>query len=125
MNPNNQNYKSKVQFYTQKISERNEKQRLAAEQKKELEVQKDTGGMVSKSSFKGVWPLTVKEGTLACNNNAVTFKTMDGEIYAVNGVAESRGAQEINPIWKDNPDLPGAKLNISDLIRKGLSLCNQ
>jgi len=79
---------------------------------------------VSKSSFNGVWPLTVKEGTLACDNNAVTFKTKNGKVYAVNGVAGDRGAQPIDPIWANNPELPGAKLSISDLLKQGLSLCS-
>jgi hypothetical protein len=81
--------------------------------------------VVSQSNFKGIWPLTVEEGTLLCNKNAVTFKTKDGKVYGVNGTAKTRGAQPIEPIWANDPELPGTKLNLSDLLQKGLSLCGE
>lgn len=82
---------------------------------------------VSADSFDGIWPLTVEAGTLACSDQAVTFAT-GGVVYAVNGTAAGRAAasgwEPIDDIWADDPaaDL-GLKLNMGDLIERGLALC--
>ncbi|WP_394334220.1 DUF2511 domain-containing protein [Mycobacteroides abscessus] len=71
----------------------------------------------------GLWPLTVSEGTLECNNMAVTFRTQDGATYAVNGTARSKHPG-LEPIWKPSPEVPGARVNIGPLLNAGLKLCN-
>ncbi|MCZ6631268.1 MAG: hypothetical protein O7D28_07960 [Actinobacteria bacterium] len=48
-----------------------------------------------------------------------------GGVYAVNGQGMTiGGAEDIDPIWRDNPDIDGAKINIKALIDLGLSLCS-
>ncbi len=80
---------------------------------------------VSKAGFGDNWPLTVDSGELACEGNAVTFKAPDGTRYAVNGTAQgSTGLPEIDPIWADNPDTTGLKINIGPLIDAGLEVCD-
>src|SRR5262245_42302528 len=69
-------------------------------------------GFVSSAELGDKWPLTVTEGVLECKRlpvkvgtvtpMAVTFKTMDGQVYAVNGTAKGRGMPAIDPIWKTN-----------------------
>ncbi len=54
---------------------------------------------VSRSEFGERWPFTVDRGVVRCDNNAITFAT-DGNVYAVNGVAKSRGIAAIEPIWR-------------------------
>jgi hypothetical protein len=78
---------------------------------------------VKRSDFGDDWPLTVEQGTLRCEGDAVTFN--DGEtVYAVNGTAKTRkSGVDIDPIWADNPDIPGTKRNIGVLIDRGLELC--
>lgn len=48
-----------------------------------------------------------------------------GGVYAVNGQGMTiGGAEDIDPIWRDYPDIDGAKINIKALIDLGLSLCS-
>jgi len=70
------------------------------------------------------WPLTVSSGTLRCldDGGSVVFEN-DEKTYAVNGTADSRGYDDINPIWKDNPSNITPKVNIGPLIDAGLELC--
>jgi Protein of unknown function (DUF2511) len=78
---------------------------------------------VSRTDFRGDWPLTVESGVLACESaGAVTF-TANGTTYAVNGIAESQDAgADIDPIWTDTG--AGLKKNIGPLIDRGLELCD-
>lgn len=82
---------------------------------------------ISEKTFAGTWPFVVAEGTIKCEAyhhvSSVTFITTAGE-FAVNGIASGRGFPEIDPIWLDNDEIPGAKIRISDIIKFGLSLCD-
>lgn len=71
------------------------------------------------------WPLSAEEGVLACHPAfAVTFAA-DGTEYAINGLARQRDEwAEVDPIWLDNPDVEGLKVNIGPLIDLGLTLCD-
>ncbi len=71
------------------------------------------------------WPFTSDKAELACKENAVTV-TINGTVYALNGRAKDRkaGAQDLSPVWAENPDLPGGlKINVGDVIKEGLELC--
>lgn len=52
------------------------------------------------------------------------FRT-DGQTYALNGTARSRGYAEIDPIWRDNSAIPGAKINIGPLIDLANQQCER
>jgi len=70
------------------------------------------------------WPFTVGAGILQCEAGAVTFEPPGGPRYAVNGTAKDAGYPEIMPIWADDKELGnGLKVNISEVLNKGLSLC--
>lgn len=80
---------------------------------------------VAASNYGDDWPLTVDGGRLWCKQpGAVTFVAPDGTVYAVNGTAKdfNRGA-DIAPIWADDPDVEGLKMDIGPLIEDGLELC--
>jgi hypothetical protein len=85
-------------------------------------------GAVSQADFEAdgrTWPLTVESGTLACERGTEIVFTADGTTYAVNGSALAAGDKpEIDAIWADNPEIPGSKVNISDLITAGQELCD-
>ena len=86
----------------------------------------DEAGRVTRADMGTQWPLTVEEGTLACDGKngigAVTFKAPDGKVYAVNGSAKTQGSADIEPIWATGEGaIP--KQDISPLIEKGLALC--
>jgi hypothetical protein len=73
------------------------------------------------------WAFTVPEGILYCLDSgdgypSVSFAT-DDETYALNGVAKDFGYPDITPIWKNNPNIRGTKVDISPFIQQGLKLC--
>jgi hypothetical protein len=87
----------------------------------------DDPAHVSRAALGDEWPLTVEEGTLRCDGaqqaGAVFFET-GGRVYPVNGIARGRrDGPEIDEIWADDPDIPGAKKNIGILIERGLAVC--
>ena len=89
---------------------------------------------VTKDNLGKEWPLTVNSGTIRCEQipgvrygQLVTFTTKK-TTYALNGTAKGhskkRGwVKEIDPIWKENPEIPGTKIYIGTLIDIGLELC--
>jgi hypothetical protein len=70
-------------------------------------------GYISASEVGDKWPLSVTEGILGCTvyanlpvaTKVVTFKTMEGRTYALNGVAITRGFTRIDPLVKKGPPL--------------------
>jgi Protein of unknown function (DUF2511) len=85
-------------------------------------------GAVSQTVFTqagSVWPLTIKDGSLACDaGTQVLFKTSDGTVYGVNSAAIASGEwADINVIRADDPKHPGSKLSLDSLIAAGQQLC--
>ena len=75
------------------------------------------------SDYGDVWPFTVESGVVECRKGmAVTF-TANGTTYALNGTAQSSGYPRIDPIWKNNPQIPGTKISVSYILQRGLDLC--
>lgn len=77
---------------------------------------------VSQSEFGDSWPLTVDSGEIECIDTYFMVFRSGGETYALNGLAKGQGYADITPIWKDNPKIPGAKMDISPLTMRGLAL---
>ena len=80
----------------------------------------------------GQWPLMVSGGVLTCvqqaQGEAVFIVTDDGRMWPLNGTARqvhaSFGAEPATePIWRENPQIPGARINIRPLIDRARSLC--
>lgn len=71
------------------------------------------------------WPLTVDSGTVRCEDGGLVLFEADGTTYAVNGTAMSQRPElpEVDEIWADNPDIPGAKIDIGPVLDSGLELC--
>jgi DNA-binding beta-propeller fold protein YncE len=86
---------------------------------------------ISKSTFKGTWPLIPDSGVLACEDGAVTFTpTGTKDTYALNGIAGKvkEGRRNLEDIWltadRRQSDTPGVlRVSSSDLINEGLNLC--
>lgn len=74
------------------------------------------------------WPFDAASVTLNCRNPAgqgsgmVTVTTPDGREYAVNGTAR-RNYPDMRPIWLDDPQVHGLKINIGPAIEAGRALC--
>lgn len=74
--------------------------------------------------FGAAWPFTVdvvilRRYNIAAGDAVVVEST--GVKYALNGTALTM-FPPVDPIWRDNPDLPGTKISIADLIQRGLTL---
>jgi len=88
---------------------------------------------ISKSTFKGTWPLIPDSGILACERGAVTFTpTGTNDTYAMNPIAARaevagwrRDSEHIRlGADRGQSDTAGALgVSLSDLINQGLSLC--
>lgn len=89
---------------------------------------------VDRVTFDGVWPLVVPRATLLCQPLDLKIRGLhslvvryNGVDYALNGTATVHwpGAADIRPIWLDREDVPGAKVDTSDLIAAAASLCTK
>jgi len=80
---------------------------------------------VTKSEYGDDWPLTVDSGTVLCRPGHVAlFKTENGLVYGVNGTATGNGYAQIDPIWRDHPDIEGLKVNIGPITDAALEQCD-
>ena len=80
----------------------------------------------------GPWPFTIEDGELTCIGPAdgpgVFLVTDKGEMFALNPaairMADRVGAiADLDPIWRDDRDILGVKVNVSPMILYGLTLC--
>ena len=80
----------------------------------------------------GPWPFTVEGGELVCirpfDDPGVFLVTARSDMFALNSaailMADRVGAmKELDPIWRDDPEILGAKVNVSPMILYGLALC--
>ena len=78
------------------------------------------GKLVTKEEYGTSWAFKVSEGYVYSIGRAAIFKT-GGVEYQLNGAARSKGYKPINPIWRDNPNIPGTKINISPFIKLALA----
>ena len=88
-------------------------------------------GLITRDDLGNGWPLTVDFGALDCRTSvvdgitlqSVTFRVPNMQ-YALNGTANTHTPfPEIEPIWADDPDAKGLKIDISPLIDRGLARC--
>ncbi|MFC8731561.1 DUF2511 domain-containing protein [Luteimicrobium sp. NPDC057192] len=70
------------------------------------------------------WPLTVDKVSVLCPGNNQLVIAAGGQSYAVNGLAKQTGEyDDIFDIWKDDPDNPGAKLDLTPVQELAESIC--
>ena len=82
-----------------------------------------SGILTSSEMFGSEWPFTVSSGVVDCvKGSAAVFKA-NGKSYQLNGVASMLGFESIDSIWKDNPAIPGTKVNIDPMIDLVLKQC--
>ena len=78
----------------------------------------------------GPWPFTEDAGTITCSQAAIFFVTEDGRRWPLNGTARSNADQFsaeplLDPIWRQNPDLPGTRVSVSPMINRGRETCRR
>src|SRR5690625_3509568 len=70
----------------------------------------DEGTPVDRGTFEEdgyTWPLTVDEGTVHQNNDAIYFEDADGNTYALNGPAQA-DHDPLDPIWLEDEEIAQA-----------------
>lgn len=87
---------------------------------------------VSRDSWSGAWPLAIDGGLLTCtvilDNPALYITDGDGRMWPINGIASSNASRfgaepDLAPIWLDNPEIPGTKVPLTELINHASTLC--
>ncbi len=97
-----------------------------------LEVVQDP--LVTEAEYGDAWPFAVNEGTLRCfliksqgiADQPAAVISLDGNNYALNGVAIQQGYTELtleSDVWLDNPGT-GAKVSIGPLVAEAVALCD-
>lgn len=80
---------------------------------------------VSREEFGDRWPLTVERGEVWCVDClAAIFRDPEtNTLYGLNGIADSRGAEDIRPIWRDNPSGETPKISLGVLTNVAFAVC--
>lgn len=84
--------------------------------------------VIFKEDYGESWPFTVETVIVRCvrtpsgSSTAIVVEA-DGVKYGVNGPALSF-YPSFDPIWRDDPSVPGTKISISSIIKLGFSLCD-
>jgi hypothetical protein len=95
------------------------------------EAARETARRIEASELGDRWPLTVREGEIACirgpkgsggRADVVVFRS-GGIAYALNRAAKRQGHPRIDPISKADPARPDLPVNLSPLIYLALREC--
>lgn len=82
------------------------------------------GQSVAAAEYGEDWPFTVQQGTVDCLQGGAAIFRSEGKIYQLNGKAASLNYLPLDPIWRDNPEIPGTKINIGPMIKLALEQCD-
>jgi len=89
---------------------------------------------ITKDEYGKDWAFNANEVQLQCfYGGAFVFNFDDDEVYAISGLAKVLAKNgkvmavpiEDSGLWKDNPELPGTKINLSPFIERALKTCRQ
>ncbi|WP_406277637.1 DUF2511 domain-containing protein [Embleya sp. NBC_00896] len=77
---------------------------------------------VNSTSFTA-WPFTVDRATLQCLDGRSVTLLADGRQYALNGAATQAGYPAVDPIRREDPNVPGLRVDLATALSFGQSLC--
>ncbi|MGV8004468.1 DUF2511 domain-containing protein [Photorhabdus temperata subsp. temperata] len=89
---------------------------------------------ITKDEYGDEWAFNSNEAQLQCIYGGAFIMDLDtNRVYAMTGLANALArkgkypAEDINnsDYWKDNPHMPGAKINLMPFIDAALELCNK
>ncbi len=86
--------------------------------------------LISAEDFGDAWPFTFYEGYVACHaGRAVTVMDAEsGSMYPLNGAAKGKanalGLDDLEAVWRENPQIPGTKVSVGAVIDQGIKLCS-
>jgi hypothetical protein len=113
--PDNKDYLSKLEYYKKQL----------------VNLRKQPPLLITQNQLGEQWPFTVSQGTLECIPPGIVTFRVKNKTYAVNGLASSRGYAKIDEIWREDPNKQGqwrvgliTKMDLANIIKKGLDLCN-
>ncbi|RKZ42827.1 MAG: hypothetical protein DRQ49_00165 [Gammaproteobacteria bacterium] len=114
--PENQKYQRKLMFYKKKL----------------IDLRRQPALLITRDKYGDKWPFIVNQGYLECLPPGIVTFRLNDKIYAVNGLASSRGYLDIDEIWREDPiheKLPHdsemiTKVDMGLIIHEGLKLCN-
>jgi hypothetical protein len=81
--------------------------------------------VVRASQFGDNWPLTIDSAEVDCIEPSTAVARFGGRVFALNGMAMQRGFADIDPYWRADPKIPGARVNIGLLIDSALAHCRK
>ena len=78
------------------------------------------GKLVTREEYGKKWAFTVPKGYVYSIEKSAIFETESGHKFQLNGIAQMNGYKLINPIWRNNPEIPETKVNIGPFIKLAL-----
>lgn len=71
------------------------------------------------------WPWSADDTTVECKDHNAVIMTIDGTTYPLNGMVKDwkYANGDLNNVWKDNPDVDGLKVDVSDYNHIALGFC--
>tara|TARA_R110002167_G_scaffold98718_7_gene259401 strand:+ start:22190 stop:22612 length:423 start_codon:yes stop_codon:yes gene_type:complete len=81
-------------------------------------------GVLTQEQLGDAWPFTVAEGAVDCVSGGAAVFRSDGVTYQLNGTARAKGYEPIDSIWKENPALPGTRINLGPILDAALKQCD-
>lgn len=90
----------------------------------------DQTDVIYQKDYGSKWAFTIDRAIIKCDRqSALLIDPATNITYPLNGLARTRMQASgkkignIDNIWRNNPDIPGAGIDISPFINKALELC--
>ncbi len=88
--------------------------------------------MVTSAEFGDAWPFHASEATLYCEGPRAIWAEIGGQYYALNPLAPQWVAEQhpditlndLDTVWRDNPDRTGAKADLGPVMDRALAICD-
>lgn len=68
------------------------------------------------------WPFTHPEARLMCDGG-ISLVKIDGRKYGLTHKAQEKGYPPIDSVWREDPEVPGSKIWLGDIIAKAREHC--
>lgn len=87
--------------------------------------------IINRATFNGNWPFNTEQGVVGCKDNAIYFIS-GRDTYALTGFSRAYSDRKhlnwipLTPeqnFWLANPEIPGTKISVSNVISAGELLC--
>jgi len=107
-----------------------DQRKLMFYKKKLIDLRRQPALLITRDKYGDKWPFIVNQGYLECLPPGIVTFRLNDKIYAVNGLASSRGYLDIDEIWREDPiheKLPHdsemiTKVDMGLIIHEGLKL---